>query len=189
MKSDVIACCSILALSFTALAHGGGQHLKGEVAARDAKTLTVTTAGRDVVVGLDATTRFENDGKPSTLDALPLGARVVVHLKAQSKQPLAAIVKFIAPPAASSTRLEVTVTDEGYVVSNPKPLKAGQPVTLVVTRTAEQTCATDVVLKEFGISRPLPLGKPVEVTFTPSKPGKVHVACAMDMVSTDLKVE
>ena len=35
----------------------------------------------------------------------------------------------------------------------------------------------------------LPLSKPVEVTFVPTKAGKVHFACAMDMVSGDLQVE
>jgi plastocyanin domain-containing protein len=91
--------------------------------------------------------------------------------------------------AAAPARLEVSVTSDGFVVATPRTLKVGQPVTLVVTRSAERTCATDIVLKDFGISKPLPLGKPVEVTFTPTRKGKVHFACAMDMVSGDLTVE
>lgn len=105
---------------------------------------------------------------------------------------LAAAPKATGPGAHAKhqpVRVEVAVTADGFVVANPPALRAGQPVTLVVTRKVERTCATDVVLKAYGISRPLPLNQPVELTFTPSKPGKVHVACAMDMVSTDLSVE
>jgi plastocyanin domain-containing protein len=95
--------------------------------------------------------------------------------------------------AAASTkpavRLEVTVTSDGFTVKDPRVLKVGQPVTLVVSRTTERTCATEIVLKEFGISTPLPMNKPVEVTFVPKKAGLVHFACSMDMVSGDLKVE
>lgn len=94
-----------------------------------------------------------------------------------------------AAQASKPVRVEVTVTAEGFVVAKPQTLKVGRPVTLVVTRTAERTCATDIVIKEFAISRPLPMGKAVEVAFTPRKPGRVHFACAMDMVSGDLKVE
>ena len=60
---------------------------------------------------------------------------------------------------------------------------------VVVTRTVEKTCATDIVLKDFGLSQPLPLNRPVEVTFTPTKAGNVRFACAMDMISATLKVE
>ena len=35
-------------------------------------------------------------------------------------------------------------------------LAQGQPVRLVVTRTVERTCATDIVVSEFGIKKPLP---------------------------------
>jgi plastocyanin domain-containing protein len=94
-----------------------------------------------------------------------------------------------AARAAAPVRLAVSVTAEGFVVAAPRALQAGQPVTLVVTRSVERTCATDIVLKDFGISRPLPLNTPVEVTFVPKKKGKVHFSCAMDMVSGDLTVE
>ncbi len=179
----------LVLLSTVALAHGGG-HLKGVVTALGDKQLTVTAEdGDEVLVALDKATRFENDGKPASAKALSVGARVVVHMQAERKPPVAALVKFIAAPVPKGVRLDVSVTKDGFVVANPAPLKAGQPVTLVVTRKVTKTCATDIVLKEFGISQPIPLDKAVEVTFTPKKPGKVHFACAMDMVSGDLKVE
>lgn len=80
------------------------------------------------------------------------------------------------------------VTKEGFVPAEIK-VKAGQPVKLVVTRKVERTCATDIVIKDFGISKPLPLNQPVDVTFTPSKPGKIRYACGMDMIAGVIVVE
>ncbi len=93
------------------------------------------------------------------------------------------------PAGAAPGRVEISVTSDGFVVNKAGKLTAGQPVTVVVTRTVDQTCATDIVLKDFGIKQPLPLNQPVEVHFTPDKAGKVHFACAMDMLSGDLNVE
>ena len=177
---------AVLFISTAALAHGGG-HLKGVVTQLTDAQLTVTADDKDkVVINLDKDSRFENDGKPSTVKALPVGTRVVVHLKPGAKPQVAALVKFVA---ATATRVEVAVTSDGFVVANAPKLKAGQPVTLVVTRSVEKTCATDIVLKEFGLSQPLPLNKAVEVSFTPKKAGVVRFACAMDMIAGSLKVE
>lgn len=40
-----------------------------------------------------------------------------------------------------------------------------------------------------AVSKPLPLGVPVSVTFTPSAPGPIRYACAMDMVAGELVAE
>jgi len=92
--------------------------------------------------------------------------------------------------AAASHEQLVTleVTSEGFVPSSFK-VHAGHPVKLVVTRKVERTCATDIVIKDLKISAPLPLDKPVELTFTPTKPGKIRFACAMDMVAGEIVVE
>jgi plastocyanin domain-containing protein len=85
-----------------------------------------------------------------------------------------------AQPQAKDNRVAITVTDKGFepeVVT----VAAGRPVTLVVTRTTAQTCATDLVMPSKGINQPLPLGQAVEITFTPTKPGEYAYACAMDM--------
>lgn len=89
----------------------------------------------------------------------------------------------------AALRLEVTVTSDGFTVKKPQALKVGQPVTLVVTRTTERTCATDIVVQQFGLKKALPLNQPVEVSFVPRKAGPVRFACAMDMVSGELTVE
>lgn len=69
-------------------------------------------------------------------------------------------------------------------------LKAHEPVTLVVTRTTDETCATELLIDGTDIRVALPLGKPVEVAWTPHKAGTVKFGCAMDMmVSGRLIVE
>jgi plastocyanin domain-containing protein len=92
-----------------------------------------------------------------------------------------------AEPAATS-HIDIAVTGDGFVPSR-TTVKVGQPVTLVVTRTVEHTCATDIVIKDYGIAMPLPQGEPVDVTFTPTKPGSIHYTCAMGMVAGDLVAE
>lgn len=181
-----LALSFVLTLSAVASAHGGG-HLKGVVTQLSDTQLTLATDEKEKVVSiaLDKDSRFENDGKPSSSKALPVGSKVVVHLKPGAKPAVAALVKFVA----ATTRIDVAVTSDGFVVATPPALKAGQPVTLVVTRSVAKTCATDIVLKDFGISQPLPLNTPVEVTFTPKKAGTVRFACAMDMIAGSLKVD
>jgi plastocyanin domain-containing protein len=82
----------------------------------------------------------------------------------------------------------IEVTQEGFVPAEIKA-RAGKPVKLVVTRKVDRTCATEIVIKDFGINKPLPLNQPVEVTFTPSKAGKYRFACGMDMIAGVILVE
>jgi plastocyanin domain-containing protein len=86
------------------------------------------------------------------------------------------------------TRVAITVTENGFepaLVSVP----AGRPVTLLVTRRTDETCARDFVMPDQHIRRPLPLDRTVEITFTPAKPGDLRYACAMDMYSGIVRVE
>lgn len=96
--------------------------------------------------------------------------------------------KGTAPLANREQRIVITVTKNGFEPASVR-LKLGQPVRLVVTRKVERTCATDIVVKEYGIKEPLPLNKPVEVRFTPRKPGAIRYACAMDMIAGSLIVQ
>lgn len=93
-----------------------------------------------------------------------------------------------AATADREQRIVITVTKNGFEPASVH-LKAGQPVRLVVTRKVERTCATDIVFDDLGIKKPLPLNKPVEVRFTPRKPGAIRYACAMDMIAGSLIVE
>lgn len=102
-----------------------------------------------------------------------------------------------APAAAAEARkpsegprtVTLSVTEKGYEPS-PLQLKQGEPVKLVVTRTTDQTCATEIVMKEYGINTPLPLNTPVEIAFTPNKTGTLTYGCAMNqMISGVFLVE
>jgi plastocyanin domain-containing protein len=89
---------------------------------------------------------------------------------------------------AESGRFEIAVTEKGFEPTEIK-VAAGRPITLVVTRETTKTCATELILKDYGINRELPLGQAVEITFTPEKPGKLRYACAMDMIAGTIVVE
>ncbi len=86
-----------------------------------------------------------------------------------------------APGGASANRVAIAVTDKGFVPDR-VTVKAGTPVTLVVTRKTEKTCATEIVLQDFGLRHQLPLNQAVEVTFTPAATGEHTYACGMDMI-------
>ena len=90
--------------------------------------------------------------------------------------------------ARGPSRVAIQVTEDGFVPAT-VTVHAGQPVTLVITRTTDQTCATEIVMKAMNIKRELPLNEAVEVTFTPDKPGTLRYACGMDMVSGQVVVE
>jgi plastocyanin domain-containing protein len=92
------------------------------------------------------------------------------------------------PKAASRVQVvEVKVTKEGFEPAE-VTVERGRPVRLVVTRTLDRTCATEIVMKDFGVNQPLPRDVPVEVTVTPKAPGSYRFACGMDMVAGVLKV-
>jgi len=84
--------------------------------------------------------------------------------------------------------IEIQVTGEGFVPDNIK-VKKGQPVRVVVTRTTDRTCATELVIRDQGINQKLPLNQPVTVEFTPRKSGQLRYACGMDMISGVVVVE
>jgi plastocyanin domain-containing protein len=83
--------------------------------------------------------------------------------------------------------LRITVTKNGY---EPWRIEARQgiPLTLVVTRTTDETCATELVLPEYGIDRKLPLHEPVTITFTPTRSGTLRYSCAMKMFQGQIDV-
>ena len=110
-------------------------------------------------------------------------AMTAAALMFQASQAHAAAPSKPAAPAAKPAPrvIPLTVTEHGYEPS-PVKLKKGEPVKLVLTRKTEQTCATEIVMKEHGIHTPLPLNTPVEVTFTPEKTGTLKYGCAMGMM-------
>lgn len=93
-----------------------------------------------------------------------------------------------APPVVASGRVAISVTEKGF---EPTPIQVakGKPITLVVTRKTDETCATELTLPEYKIDKKLPLDQPVEISFTPEKAGELVYGCAMDhMVSGVIQV-
>jgi plastocyanin domain-containing protein len=128
----------------------------------------------------------------STLLFLTLPAckkeEVVVAKPVEVARPVEAPKPVEAAKPADS-RISMAVTDEGFVPANVK-VKAGVPVTLVITRKTDETCATEILIDGTDIKTPLPLNQPVEVAWTPTKPGAVKFGCAMDkMIGGVLLVE
>lgn len=85
--------------------------------------------------------------------------------------------------------VEIKVTEKGFEPAN-VAVKKGQPVTLVITRTTDKTCATEIVIDDYGIKTALPLNAAVKVSFTPKKAGELKYGCAMNkMVGGVLNVQ
>lgn len=79
------------------------------------------------------------------------------------------------------------INSKGFAPDNLK-LKAGTPAKVTFVRKTDETCAQEVVIKEYGIDRKLPLNEPVTVEFTPRK-GEFIFACGMNMIKGKLIVE
>jgi plastocyanin domain-containing protein len=116
------------------------------------------------------------------------------RLEAAAPAP-AAPAKDAAKPAVKEAAklagqtVEMKVTDKGFEPAN-VTVKKDQPVTLVITRLTEKTCATEIVIDDYGVNAKLPFNKAVNVTFTPKKTGDLKYGCAMGkMIGGVLKVQ
>ncbi|MGQ0507458.1 MAG: cupredoxin domain-containing protein [Myxococcaceae bacterium] len=83
--------------------------------------------------------------------------------------------------ALAPRTVKMTVTEKGYEPS-PLTVKKGEPLRLLITRTTDKTCATEIVIPDAKVNTALPLNKEVEVTFTPEKAGTLTYGCAMGMM-------
>lgn len=192
-----IAVMMTLVLPATALAHGGVEHVMGTVKALTATSLTVETKEKnEVKVIVDDKTRFEKAGAQSTAKELQVGARVVVDTKKKegATEPLAVVVKFgsehhHAEQAQSGGQtVALAVTEQGFTPERVK-VKKSEPVTLVITRKTDKTCATAINIPDYGIQRELPLNQAVTVNFSPKKTGEIKYVCGMGMPGGVIVVE
>jgi len=99
----------------------------------------------------------------------------------------AAIATLLVACSGGAGPVKITVTRNGFEPPTVQA-RAGVPLTLVVTRITDQTCATELVLPEAGLDVPLPLGQPVTITFTPRTAGKLRYSCAMHMFFGEIDV-
>jgi plastocyanin domain-containing protein len=83
------------------------------------------------------------------------------------------------PKLVTKNKHELAVTVKGFEPAN-VAVKAGVPVTLVITRKTDDTCATEIIIDEPKVNVKLPLNEPVTVTFTPAKTGELKYGCAMN---------
>ena len=114
--------------------------------------------------------------------------RKEVATPAGTTAPLAAPAPKVEPPppapkapAAYAPRVEVVVDESGFVPDH-IPAKAGQALTLVITRKTEKTCATEILFTGQAGKTDLPLGKAVEVVYTPKASGPIKFGCGMGMM-------
>lgn len=114
--------------------------------------------------------------------------RTVIASAVLSSLVIAAPVLAGTPATAQSQIIEMSVTSKGFEPAQ-VTVQAGKPVTLSITRKTDRTCATEIVLKDYGIKKDLPLNQPVSVIFTPTKTGSFRYSCAMNMVSGVLEVQ
>lgn len=61
-------------------------------------------------------------------------------------------------------------------------LKRGVPARITFQRMTENTCGTEILIPDHGISRQLPLYENVVVSFTPKKAGEMAFSCGMNMM-------
>lgn len=78
-------------------------------------------------------------------------------------------------------RFELAVTDTGFAPGT-ITVPAGKPVTLVVTRKTDQTCAKEIVFPDQGIRKALPLNEAVEISLPASRPREIAYECGMEML-------
>ena len=124
-----------------------------------------------------------------------VGVRRAVLLGMRLLLPFVAIVTTVwaAPTVsnANASRIAITVTRRGFAPEDIK-VPSNTPVTLVFTRTTDDTCAKTVVI-ELGdsksIERELPLDQPVAVGVTFAKPGTLGYACNMGMAKGTIVVQ
>lgn len=68
-------------------------------------------------------------------------------------------------------------------------LRRGVPARITFLRTTDNTCAKEIVLRDFSIRKALPLNQPVVVTLTPDKKGEFDFTCGMNMMRGKLIVQ
>ena len=88
----------------------------------------------------------------------------------------------------TTQEIPLKVTSDGFEPSEIK-VKPGTHVILKVTRTTDQTCATQIKVTEKKLKKELPLNKEVIVDLGTLKKGDVKFACGMDMISGHVVAE
>jgi RND family efflux transporter MFP subunit len=138
----------------------------------------------------------EDQERIPVISGLAPGDRVVTTgsfaLRAEAeRQGLRPSVPAAAAPAVRistpSQPFDVRVTAGGFE-PNTLTLRAGSATRITFTRTTNETCATEVVLPDYGIRKSLPLNQPVTVEFVAKREGAAGFVCGMNMLKGTLVV-
>lgn len=84
--------------------------------------------------------------------------------------------------------LDIQVTEEGFSPDSVK-VNSDSPVILNITRKTDNTCATEVQIKDKKIKKELPLNQTVKIELGKLKKGKLDFACGMNMIKGQIKVD
>lgn len=93
-----------------------------------------------------------------------------------------------AQPEDTVQSVRVAVTEQGFEPAR-VTLRAGIPARLIVTRTTDNTCGTEVAVPSLDVKRALPLNTPVTIEFPPAKAGEIAFACGMNMLKGVIVVQ
>ena len=93
-----------------------------------------------------------------------------------------------SPSTQSPRRIDIRVDERGYHPAR-VPVRPGETVTLVFTRTSSRGCGGTVVIPSRDVRRELPVGRPVEITLAIRDREEITFTCGMGMFRGALLVE
>ena len=127
--------------------------------------------------------RLSSDGRRAAVKAELKPGQHVVTFGGEYLHDGDEVVDAGAPEVAklAVSAVTISVTENGFEPDT-FDVQKDAPVRLTFIRKTEKTCATDVVFPDFGITRNLPLNKPVIIEITPRKSGAVVFTCGMNMI-------
>ena len=85
------------------------------------------------------------------------------------------------PAQAKVQVVKLSVNEKGDYVVTPDTVVAGVPVRMEVDLKTVTGCARTVVIGAVNVKKTVEEGQ-TTIAFTPTKTGKVQIACGMDMV-------
>jgi plastocyanin domain-containing protein len=94
----------------------------------------------------------------------------------------------VATVSASGVQ-EIDIIVKGGYSPDVVVVQSGRPVRLNFFRDETSSCSDEIVIREFGIARPLPPHTTTPVEFTPDKPGEFPFTCGMGMMRGRIVVE
>ena len=115
MKRITLALIAFLSTSGLALAHGGGEHMRGTVTQITDKAVTIQMADKAkmvMTIALAPDTTFEKSGKAARATDLKIGDKVVIDYVEKGKDMTAKAVRF--GPTATVAKATAAQGHEGH---------------------------------------------------------------------------